>query len=95
MAKPPRGDCVPPIPITHLVPSDTIRLTVANRNEKLLRYASHRPKELIGHRAYRNTLALVLRFRYRENIRRRCVLVRPFLCDAVPPANRTFCPTRG
>ena len=77
------------------VPSETLQLTVARPNEKLLEFKPQGPKALIGPRTYNNTTALVIKFRFRKNIRGGCILIRPCLCEMVSQANRTFCPVHG
>ena len=76
-------------------PSEAIQLTIANPNEKLLKFSPQCPKALIGPRTYRDTTALVTKFRYRKNVRGGCILIRPCLCTMVSPPNRTFCPVHG
>ena len=40
-------------------------------------------------------LGLVIKFRYRKNIRVGCILIRPCLCALASSSNRAFCPVRG
>ena len=77
------------------VPSETLQLTVAKPDEKLLRFIHQGPKAIIGPRTYNNTTALVIKFRFRKNIRGGCILIRPCLCTMASPVNRTFCPVHG
>ena len=60
-------------------PPETLQLTIANPNEKLLKFSSHGPKALIGPRTFRDTTSLVIKFRYRKNVRGGCILIRPCL----------------
>ena len=76
-------------------PSETLQLTIASPNEKLLKFNPHGPKALIGPRTYRDTTALVTQFRYRKNVRGGCILIRPCLCAMASPPTRTFCPVHG
>ena len=76
-------------------PSETLQLTVANPNGELLKCSPQVPKALIGHRTYRNTTALVIKFRFRKNVGGSCILIRPCLFAMVSPPNRTFCPIHG
>ena len=77
------------------VPSETLQLTVARHDEKLLQFKPQGPKAIIGPRTYNDTTALVIKFRFRKNIRGGCILIRPCLCAMVSQANRTFCPVHG
>ena len=49
--------------------SETLQLTIANPSEKLLKFSPQGPKAPIGPRTYRDATALVIKFRYRENVR--------------------------
>ena len=53
------------------------------------------PKSLIGHRTYHNTTALVIKSRFRKNVRGGRVLIHPCLCAMVSPPSRAFCPVHG
>ena len=50
-------------------PSDTLQLTIANPNEKLPKFSPQGPKSLIGPRTYRDATAMVIKFRFRKNVR--------------------------
>ena len=76
-------------------PSATLQLAIASPNEKLLKFSPQGPKSLICHRTYRDTAAMVIKFRFRKNVRGGCILIRPCLCTMVSPPNRTFCPVHG
>lgn len=44
-------------------PSEALQLTIANPNEKLLKFSPQGPKAPIGPRTYHDTTALVIKFR--------------------------------
>ena len=75
--------------------SETLQLAIANHNEKLMKFTPHAPKATIGPRTYHDNTALVVKFRFRKNVRGGCILIRPCLCAMESPPSRTFCPVRG
>ena len=64
-------------------PYDTLQLTIANPNEKLLKFSPQGPKAAIAPRAYRNTTALAFKFSARKNVRGGRILIRPCSCNMV------------
>ena len=76
-------------------PSETIQLTIANPNEKLLKPSPQEHKAQIGPRAYHNNTAMVIKFRVRKNVRGGRILIRPCLFAMASPPGRTFCPDHG
>ena len=76
-------------------PSETLQFTMANPNERLPKFSPQGPKALIVPRTYHDATALATKFRFRENVRGGCILIRPCLCTMVSPPNRAFCPVHG
>ena len=77
------------------LPSGSLQPTAASTNAKLLKFCPQGPKASIFHRTYQNATAMVIKFRFRKNIRGGFVLIRPCHCAMVSPPNRAFCPVHG
>ena len=76
-------------------PSETLQLTIANPNDKLLNLSPHGHNALIGPRTYHDATEMVIEFRLRKNVRGGRSLIRPCLRTMVSPPNRTFFPVHG
>ena len=74
------------------VPSETLRLTRAFRDDRITEFAPQTDKALIGTRKYNDTTVLVIKFSFRENIRNGCILMRPCLCGASSRTANDLCP---
>ena len=77
------------------VPSESIRLQIAGNNDRLTESAPQKPKALIGARNISNGPALSVKFRYRRNIRRHCILKKPCLCRESDKSARRICTIRS
>ena len=76
-------------------PSEALQLRAAFTSSKPLKFPPRRDKALIGTVDYEGASALVIKFKYRRNIRGRCVLIRQRICHEVSQLARRFCPVRG
>ena len=62
------------------VPSETLQLIRAASTEPLLKFLHQKPKVLIGVQTFGKIQVLVIKFKYRENVRGGRILLRPCLC---------------
>ena len=77
------------------VPSETLRLEKAARHDKLLTFEPQQEKALIGPATLNQTPVLVIKFRFRKNIRGGRILIRPCLCAGARSDARALCPVHG
>ena len=78
-----RHDRVPVLPAPLSVPSETLQLRAASTSSKLIKFSPQKGNALIGPVDYEGDPALVIKFRYRGNIRGCCILIRPRICHEV------------
>ena len=74
------------------VPSETLQLIRAPATAPLLKFIPQVPKVLIGVQTFEQIEVLVIKFKYRKNIRGGCILLRPCLCNEPKMAARALCP---
>ena len=77
------------------VPSETLVLEVADPSLKLTDFVPQDPKAIIGTDMLNQTPVLVIKFRYRKNIRGGCILIRPCLCAETHATARALCPVHS
>ena len=77
------------------VPSETIRLQIAGIKDRLAEFTPQIPMALIGVRNCSHGAALIVKFIFRNNIRRGCVLTGPCLCRETDRSARRLCPAHS
>ena len=77
------------------VPSETLRLSRAFRDDRLTEFVPQEDKALIGIRTFKETEVLVIKFSFRKNIRNGCILMRPCLCGAASETALELCPVHA
>ena len=74
------------------VPSETLQLIRATSAEPLLKFLPRKPKVLIGVQTFEEIQVLVIKSKYRKNIRGCCIPLRPCLCYEPKMAARALTP---
>ena len=77
------------------VPSETLLLQKADPSDQLTTFSPQPPKAIIGVGTVNQTPVLIIKFRFRGNIRGGCILAMHCLCAEARRAARRLCPVRG